>query len=74
MNPPPWAVRLVDLANSRMIGRMKRVRRRLKNLNTFRRERPKLRDEMRETLRDHFAEDVRKLSALLERDLSHWLR
>ncbi|MGH6886367.1 MAG: hypothetical protein ACREGK_09865, partial [Geminicoccales bacterium] len=73
MNPPPWAVRLVDAANSKMIGRMKRVRRRLKHLNTFRRERPKLRDGMRETLRDHFGDDVRKLSTLLDRDLSHWL-
>jgi hypothetical protein len=49
------------------------VRRRLKNLNTVRRERPKLQDGMRETLRDYFADDVRRLSALLERDLSHWL-
>jgi Sulfotransferase domain len=73
MNPPPWAVRLVDVANGAMIGRMKRVRRRLKNLNTVRRERPKLQDGMRETLRDHFADDVRKLSALLDRDLRHWL-
>jgi hypothetical protein len=73
MNPPPWAVRLVDVANGAMIGRMKRVRRRLKHLNTLRRERPELQDGMRRTLRDHFADDVRKLSALLERDLSHWL-
>ena len=73
MNPPPWAVRLVDVANGAMIGRMKRVRRRLKNFNTVRRERPNLQDGMRETLRDHFADDVRKLSALLGRDLSHWL-
>jgi Sulfotransferase domain len=73
MNPPPWAVRLADAADSRMIGRMKRLRRRLKRFNTFPRERPKLRDGMREILRDHFAEDVRKLSALLDRDLSRWL-
>jgi Sulfotransferase domain len=73
MNPPPWAVRLVEVANGTIIRRMKRVRRRLKRFNTVRQERPKLQDGMRETLRDHFADDVRKLSALLDRDLRHWL-
>lgn len=73
MNPPAWAVRLVDVADGAMIGRMKRVRRRLKHLNTFRRERPGLREDMREVLREYFAEDVGRLSALLDRDLRHWL-
>jgi hypothetical protein len=73
MNPPAWTLRLIQFSNGTMIRRLKRVRRRLEEVNTFPRARPPLSSEMRQTLRDYFAEDVRRLSALLSRDLSHWL-
>lgn len=73
MNPPAWTLRLIQFSNGPMIRRLKRARRRLEEVNTFTRERPPLSAEMREVLRGYFAEDVRKLSALLARDLTHWL-
>ena len=73
MNPPPWALRLIHLSDAAMIKRLKQWRRRLEEINTFRDQRPQLSNEMRATLRAYYADDVRRLSELLSRDLSHWL-
>jgi len=72
MNPPAWVLRLVESVDIRKISRLKRMRKSLKKFNNRPAERPPLSPEMRETLRSHFAEDVRALSVLLGRDLSHW--
>ena len=72
MNPPAWALRLVALSNTAQIKRLKGLRKRIKSFNTRDDKRPPLSEEMRDTLRRYFADDVKKLSRLLSRDLSHW--
>jgi hypothetical protein len=72
MNPPPWALRVVEVSNVRTLKRLKHLRRRIKEINTHPQQRKTLSEEMRQTLRDYFAEDVKKLSGLISRDLSHW--
>jgi hypothetical protein len=73
MNPPRWTLRLIEVADRTMIKRLKRVRRRIEDFNTFPRERPALDGNMRDTLRAYYADDVQRLSALLSRDLGHWM-
>lgn len=73
MNPPTWALPLIRFGDSATIKRLKRLRRRLEEANTFRRERPPLSGGIRDVLREYFADDVHKLSRLLSRDLDHWL-
>jgi hypothetical protein len=73
MNPPPWAFRLLAISNSRMLKRLKNLRKRIKTLNSRDgKQRQILTEEMRARLHDYFAEDVAKLSGLLSRDFSHW--
>jgi hypothetical protein len=73
MNPPPWMFRLITISNSRMLKRLKGLRKRIKTWNSSNAEpRQVFTDEMRARLREYFAEDVDKLSGLLSRDLSHW--
>jgi hypothetical protein len=72
MNPPAWVLRLVESIDIKKISRLKRMRKSLKKFNNRPAERPPLPPETREMLRRHFAADVQRLSALLERDLSHW--
>jgi hypothetical protein len=73
MNPPAWAFRLLAISDARMLKRLKSLRKRIKALNSRDNEqRQILTEEMRAKLRDHFAEDVVKLSGLLSRDFSHW--
>jgi hypothetical protein len=55
----------------RLHGRARHVLRRLDNLN--REARPRLKEQTRRALVQHFAEDVGELENLLGRDLSHWL-
>lgn len=73
MNPPPWTLRLIEHVDRAMIRRLKRIRRRLEDFNTFPRERTALGGSMRDTLRAYYAEDVQRLSSLLSRDLGHWM-
>lgn len=73
MNPPPWLWRFIELGDSKkMLARLKPIRRRIKEFNTYQEERPALSPEMRSILRAYFAADLRKLSELLKRDFSHW--
>ena len=73
MNPPPWTYRLIALSDSAMVKRLKRIRKRIKAYNAAPAPRQIFSDEMRVVLRGYFAEDVRKLGSLIERDLNHWL-
>lgn len=73
MNPPPWTYRLIMLSNSRMLKRLKGVRKRIKTWNSSKaKPRQILTDSMRAELRAYFAADVEKLSVLTGRDLGHW--
>lgn len=73
MNPPPWLWRFIELGDpAKILARLKPIRRRIKTFNTYQEARPALSPEMRSILRAYFAADLRKLSALLNRDLSHW--
>lgn len=53
-------------------SRIKRMRKWLIRKNTLVRKRLPLEQDMRNRLRGTFAEDIQRLSRLLDRDLSHW--
>ena len=73
MNPPPWLWRFIELSDpNKLLPRLKPIRRRIKKFNTYQEERPALSPEMRRVLQAYFAADLKKLSALLNRDFSHW--
>ncbi len=74
MNPPPWAFRLIDVSNAATLKRLKGLRKRVKRLNKAPMKRSPMPDEMRATLRAYYGEDVAKLSNLLGRDLTHWVK
>jgi hypothetical protein len=74
MNPPPWAFQLIHMSNITTFQRLKRVRKRLKRLNTVPMERRDFAPHVQAMLRDYFRDDVEKLSGLLGRDLTHWLQ
>lgn len=76
-----WLGRIIGLSG-RMVGRIKRTFRVQKGVgvlnfinrvNTIRAPRPPLSKEMRAKLAAYFAEDIRLLSRLLDRDFSAWL-
>jgi hypothetical protein len=73
MNPPPWTYRLLALSDRAMVKRLKRIRKRIKSYNVAEAPRQTFSDEMRAVLRSFFADDVRKLGSLIDRDLTHWL-
>ncbi len=73
MNPPPWTFRFIRFSDSRMLSRLKGLRKRIKRFNTRPQEdRQELSEAMRRELREYFAGDVQRLSELISRDLSHW--
>jgi hypothetical protein len=73
MNPPPWAFRLIAISNTRMLKRLKGVRKRIKTWNSSdAKPRQLFTDATRAMLREYFAEDVDRLSGLLARDLGNW--
>ena len=74
MNPPPWLITVLRRSRDHLHPGLRYLRRRFEELNTYRRKRSPLTPEMRATLRACYAEDVARLSELLRRDLSHWLR
>jgi Sulfotransferase family len=74
MNPPPWAFRLIEISDAKVLSRLKRLHKRIKKFNKVPEDRQDLSDEMRATLRGFFAADVGKLSGLLNRDLQHWTK
>ena len=68
------ALRNIDFSNTRLLERLKKIRKRVKKFNTRPpAQRPELSDAMLGILREYFAGDVHKLSGLLDRDLAHWL-
>lgn len=73
MNPPPWAFRLIEISDKKLLSRLKGVRKRIKKFNKAREPQQALSDEMRATIRREFADDVQKLSDLLGRDLTYWV-
>jgi hypothetical protein len=72
MNPPPWAFRLIEISDAKVLSRLKGLRKRIKKFNKVPEDRQDLSDDMRAILRRYFAADVAKLSGLLDRDLTHW--
>lgn len=74
MNPPQWAFRLIDVGDAKMLRRLNRLRKAIKKFNRAPEQRQDLSEGMGLTMRRYFAADVQKLSALLDRDLTHWLR
>ena len=74
MNPPPWAFRLIDFSNAATLKRLKGVRKRIKRFNKAPMKRAPLSEQMRATLRAFYSEDVERLSSLLGRDLTHWVK
>lgn len=74
MNPPPWAYRLIQLGNARTFKRLKGLRKRIKKFNKAPEKEQELSDSMRATLRAYYQSDVEKLSELLERDLTYWVK
>lgn len=73
MNPPRWVFNLVNSANPETIKRLKRLRKRVKRYNTAPVEGSPLHHRTVEALQAYFRSDVEHLSALLGRDLTHWV-
>lgn len=73
MNPPPWVYQLIRISNSKSISRLKGIRKRIKKFNRVPAKHTPMSEATQAMLRDYFRADIAKLSALLERDLSHWL-
>jgi len=73
MNPPPWVYKLIRIANSNSIARLKGIRKRIKKFNRAKATPQPVDEHVQTLLRDYFRDDVTKLSALLDRDLNHWL-
>jgi hypothetical protein len=74
MNPPGWVFQLVDAANPEAIRRLKSLRKRVKRFNMAPVEAPPLPEKTVRALQAYFRQDVEHLSALLGRDLTHWIR
>lgn len=68
----PGQARLPELSPA-LAGAVGRLRRRVKRFNTVPIERDPLSTGFRAELCAYFTDDVRRLSALLERDLTHWI-
>lgn len=74
MNPPAWAFRLIRISSTPMLNRLQGLRKRLKRFNQVPAERHDFAPQMQAMLNDYFRSDVERLSDLLGRDLTHWLR
>ncbi len=74
MNPPAWIFRLIDFSDAGTLKRLKALRKRLKRFNKAPEQRQALSGHMRAILRNYYRNDVGKLSSLLRRDLTHWVR
>jgi len=74
MNPPHWVLRGVQAMSIKHIPHLKRWRKKLKRINNRPVEHSPLSVETRAMLRRHFAPDIERLGALLDRNLDHWLR
>jgi hypothetical protein len=74
MNPPRWALRLIEISDAKLLARLKSLRKRVKKFNKVAENRQDLSDEMRAQLQRYFAADVAKLSRLLDRDLTRWTK
>jgi hypothetical protein len=74
MNPPEWIFRLIDFSDTGTVKRLKKLRKRIKRFNKAREKRPPLSGDMREMLNEYYRPDVDKLSALLGRDVTYWLK
>lgn len=75
MNPPPFVMRFIMAREKRGLDRMgwlRTLRKRIKKRNKIKLQRPQMDPAFRGELRDYFDEDIQRLSALLERDLTHW--
>ncbi len=74
MNPPPWIFKLIESSNAGTLKRLKRLRKRIKRFNKAPEVRVQLSESVQAMLCDHYRSDVEKLSGLLDRDLTHWLK
>jgi hypothetical protein len=74
MNPPAWAYRLLAISNQATIKRLKKLRKRVKSFNRAREQRQEMPAAIEAELKDFFRADIEKLSNLLGRDLTHWVK
>ena len=68
-NPPNWVRKLSHILTPKSFR--EKLRRKMRDSNL---DKPKLDPQTRKKLQGVFREDVKKLSALLERDLMHWVQ
>lgn len=74
MNPPPWVFPLLKFVKPGNVSRIKGLRKRIKRINKVHKKRAPMDEAMQDKLRAYFAADVEKLSGLLDRDVTHWLK
>lgn len=74
MNPPPWVYRLIRISNAKSLSRLKGIRKRIKKFNRAQAKPVPVDEQMATMLKDYYRDDVAKMSALLDRDLSGWLQ
>ena len=73
MNPPAWTYPLIKFGNVKMLSHLKGLRKRIKRFNKVPEARQIFSPALRATLCEYYSDDVKTLSGLLDRDLSHWL-
>lgn len=72
VSPPAWVGRATEPIVSK--AQRLRIRKMIKRINTRSGSNPPMKPETRRLLAERFAPEVERLSALLDRDLSHWLQ
>ncbi len=76
MNPPAWISKMIQnrqASGTDSMRTLRDLRKRIKRNNRKKVDRPALPAALRAELAEYFAEDVKQLSALLDRNLQHWL-
>ncbi len=74
MNPPAWTLPLIKFGNVKTLSHLKGLRKRIKRFNKVPETQQVLSATLRTTLCQYYADDVKTLSYLLDRDLTHWLK
>lgn len=75
MNPPRPLARFIEKRQMKgldWLAYLRPLRRRIKKFNKVEEKRSPLPESLRQLLRTTFADDIERLSRLLNRDLSHW--
>ena len=74
MNPPPWVYKLIRISNAKSLSWLKDIRKRIKKYNRAPARPQPVDPDVQAMLREYYREDNAKLSALLGRDLGHWMQ